>query len=219
MTGLWPNRFTIQLKIYVLEIAKHIAILSAVNTTEIDYGVAPCFNIFCGEKTITEAKLIFCEYRDQPPYLAVPSCSGCGEKSDDQYPFVTTTPAPSIITTTVAVITVATMRAQETSNAVPMTTTMTTTTTTTDLPAPGGFIHNDRFDREPKYLETAQLGWTVVVPEAVEYELTIMALRSCDPKIKRLNMTKEPVYVTAKPILVVMNVKSHRSSRSSGFKM
>ena len=122
-------------------------------------------------------------------------------------------------------------------------TTMTSPTIPSILTEKGGFIANEKFDSGLKYTESDLLEWTISVPNAEAYELTVLeleldhdcsdsvtfldrdsrqellVLRSCDPKINRIKMTKEPVYVTAKEISIVMDIQSERSVRGTGFKM
>ena len=37
--------------------------------------------------------------------------------------------------------------------------------------------------------------------------------------MNRLKMTKEPIHLLSEEILIIMNVKSHKSSRGKGFKL
>lgn len=229
-------------------------------TAEIGCGVAPCSDIFDGEETIKEAKLVFCQYREQDfkkdlPFLPGPACSSCGEKSigcenrlciheavTSKCNFITTTSAPAIVSTTQSTFETDLFDRSFPTDIMP---TIDAFTVSNDviLKNHGGFIQNENFDKNTMYSENDILSWTIAVPGARGYELTIMdldldadcsdsvifwdknkdsellALRSCDPKINRLKMTKETIYVTAEEILVVMSVKSHQSSRGGGFKL
>ena len=122
----------------------------------------------------------------------------------------------------------------------------------TTVPAPtvpailvdkGGFISNEKFEIGQKYHENDRLHWTISVPGAQAYELTLLdldldhdcsdkviftdkksgeellTLRSCDPTINRIKMTKAPVYVTAEEIFVNMTIEAPKSSRGTGWKM
>ena len=85
--------------------------------------------------------------------------------------------------------------------------------------------------------------WFIRVPAAKGYEVTVMeleldsecsdslifwdddsnaelyAMRSCDPKVLRMMMTKEPVVLKAERIRLEFNQNSHLSVRGSGFRL